>query len=64
MFSFCRNDENVYTENDSFDVLIIIQFKFKFRSLRRRVLRRSLFRRSFLFLEVDSEFEIDVDSID
>ena len=43
----------------SFDILIIIHFKFKLRSLRRRI-----FRRSFLFFEIDTKFEINVNFID
>ena len=62
MFSFCRSDENVYTKNDSLDILIFIQLVFKFRLSRQRIFRTtiSFFRRSFLFLETDSEFETDV----
>ena len=65
IFSFCRNDENVYTKNNSPNVLIFIQFMSKFRSSRRRVFRAtiSFFRCTFLFIEIDSELEIDVDSI-
>ena len=64
MFSSTRKFENVYTENDSFDVLTFIQFRFKLRSSRRQIFRRSFFRRTFLFIEVDSRLEVDVDSID
>ena len=62
MFSSTRKFENVYTEDDSLDVLIFIQFRFKLRSSRRWAFRS--FRRTFLFIEIDSKFEVDVFFVD
>ena len=54
-----KNLKNTCTRKNSFDVLIIIYFKFKLRSLRSQIFRHSL-----LFFEIDIKFEIDIDFVD